>query len=181
MNNLSDCLETHEGKIYTLDDLVAHLNALRTTSRAEGRQLRVVFTNGCFDLVHRGHVTYLKQARRLGDILVVGLNSDESVRRLKGPSRPISNQESRAAVMEAFYFVDYVVIFDEDTPLKLIEAIAPDVLVKGGDYDRSTVVGADFVEQHGGRVELIPLVPGESTTNLVERVLGTEKDGNKRN
>ena len=130
----------------------------------------VVFTNGCFDLVHRGHVDYLSRARDLGDLLIVGLNSDASVKRLKGPSRPISNEQSRATVMAAFGFVDYVVIFEEETPLKLIEAIRPEILVKGGDYCRDTVVGADFVESHGGRVELLSLVPGESTTNLINRM-----------
>lgn len=130
----------------------------------------VVFTNGCFDLVHQGHVDYLSRARDLGDLLIVGLNSDASVRRLKGDSRPVSNETSRARVLASFAFVDYVVVFEDDTPLKLIENIVPDILVKGGDYNRENVVGADFVEQHGGRLELLSLVPGESTTRLVERI-----------
>lgn len=153
-------------KIVTLPQLTERLSVLRS----EINPPRVVFTNGCFDLIHQGHVDYLSRARDLGDILVVGLNSDASVSRLKGPSRPISHQESRAWVLAAFSFVDYVVVFGEDTPLLLIEAISPDILVKGGDYDRSNVVGADFVESHGGRLELIPLVPGQSTTNLVNRM-----------
>lgn len=156
-------------KIVSLHDLMLILPALRQSIKP-----RVVFTNGCFDLVHRGHVDYLSKARDLGDLLIVGLNSDASVRRLKGEKRPISNQESRAMVLAAFAFVDYVVIFDEDTPLNLIKNIVPDILVKGGDYDRSTVVGADFVEAHGGRLELIPLVPGESTTNLVKKMVNCE-------
>ena len=113
---------------------------------------------------------YLSRARDLGDLLIVGLNSDASVQRLKGPQRPVSHQESRAIVMAAFSFVDYVVIFDEDTPLRLIETVRPDILVKGGDYTRDNVVGADFVESYGGRLELLSLVPGESTTRLVERM-----------
>ncbi|MBP5190140.1 MAG: D-glycero-beta-D-manno-heptose 1-phosphate adenylyltransferase [Bacteroidales bacterium] len=149
-----------DAKIVTLSQLTERLNASDKT---------VVFTNGCFDLVHQGHVDYLSRARDLGDLLVVGLNSDASVRRLKGSGRPISNQTSRARVLAAFAFVDYVVVFEEDTPIKLIEAIKPDILVKGGDYNRDNVVGADFVESYGGRLELIALVPGESTTNLVER------------
>ncbi len=153
-------------KILTLDELTERLGVMR-----QGQQKPVVvFSNGCFDLVHRGHVDYLSRARDLGDLLVVGLNSDSSVRRLKGESRPVSNESSRAAVLAAMEFVDYVVVFEEDTPLRLIENICPDILVKGGDYDRSNVVGADFVEAHGGRLELLSLVPGESTTRLVERI-----------
>lgn len=157
-------------KIVTLHDLKLILEGRRSQCRMDGTPLEVVFTNGCFDLVHRGHVDYLSKARDLGDMLIVGLNSDASVRRLKGNSRPISNQESRAMVMAAFAFVDYVVMFEEDTPLNLIKEIKPDILVKGGDYTHDNVVGADFVESYGGRLELIPLVPGESTTNLVKRM-----------
>jgi D-beta-D-heptose 7-phosphate kinase/D-beta-D-heptose 1-phosphate adenosyltransferase len=154
-----------KNKIVSLHDLEIILNRLRSESSPT-----VVFTNGCFDLVHRGHVDYLSRARDLGDLLIVGLNSDASVQRLKGPQRPVSHQESRAIVMAAFSFVDYVVIFDEDTPLRLIETVRPDILVKGGDYTRDNVVGADFVESYGGRLELLSLVPGESTTRLVERM-----------
>lgn len=151
-------------KIVSLHDLKQIID-----DRRKNGTTKVVFTNGCFDLVHRGHVDYLSKARDLGDLLIVGLNSDESVRRLKGPSRPVSNQENRACVLAAFAFVDYVVIFDEDTPLNLVKTLRPDILVKGGDYNRDNVVGADFVESYGGRLELIPLVPGESTTNLIKR------------
>lgn len=153
-------------KIVTLSDLSKILLAQRSAGHN-----KVVFTNGCFDLVHRGHVDYLSRARDLGDLLVVGLNSDASVRRLKGEHRPISNQLSRATVLAAFSFVDYVVIFDEDTPINLIHTIKPTILVKGADYTRDTVVGADFVESYGGHVELIPLIPGESTTNLVNKMV----------
>lgn len=158
-------------KIVSLHDLEILLNNQRQPNKQEKQQPKVVFTNGCFDLVHRGHVDYLSKARDLGDLLIVGLNSDDSVRRLKGEKRPISNQQSRAIVLAAFAFVDYVVIFDEDTPLNLIMSIKPDILVKGGDYNHDNVVGADFVESYGGRLELIPLVPGESTTNLVNKMM----------
>lgn len=158
-------------KIVSLHDLEILLNNQRQPNKQEKQQPKVVFTNGCFDLVHRGHVDYLSKARDLGDLLIVGLNSDDSVRRLKGEKRPISKQQSRAIVLAAFAFVDYVVIFDEDTPLNLIMSIKPDILVKGGDYNHDNVVGADFVESYGGRLELIPLVPGESTTNLVNKMM----------
>ena len=144
--------------------------ALRTLLRASPR--RVVFTNGVFDILHAGHVTYLEEARALGDVLVVGLNSDESVRRLKGPSRPINTQEDRALVLSALRCVDHVIVFDDDTPLAVITALIPDVLVKGGDYTRDTVVGADVVEQHGGSVVVIPLLEGRSTTSIIARSQG---------
>ena len=155
-----------DAKILSLRQLTDRLALLRQ------RQPKpvVVFTNGCFDLVHQGHVDYLSRARDLGDLLIVGLNSDASVRRLTGDRRPVSNETSRARVLASFAFVDYVVVFEDDTPLKLIENIVPDILVKGGDYNRDNVVGADFVEQHGGRLELLSRVPGESTTRLVERI-----------
>lgn len=137
---------------------------------ADGR--RVVFTNGVFDILHAGHVTYLEAARRLGDVLVVGLNADDSVRRLKGPSRPVNPQHDRATVLAALRCVDHVVFFHDDTPLRVIEDILPDVLVKGGDYTRDTVVGADVVEAHGGRVEIVPLLEGRSTTSIIERSQG---------
>lgn len=133
---------------------------------------RVVFTNGVFDILHAGHVTYLEAARALGDVLVVGLNADDSVRRLKGPSRPVNPQHDRATVLTALRCVDHVVLFHDDTPLHVIEDVVPDVLVKGGDYTRDTVVGADVVEAHGGRVEIIPLLEGRSTTSIIERSQG---------
>ena len=144
--------------------------ALQALLRAAPR--RVVFTNGVFDILHAGHVTYLEEARALGDVLVVGLNSDESVRRLKGPSRPINTQEDRALVLSALRCVDHVIVFDDDTPLAVITALIPDVLVKGGDYTRDTVVGADVVEQHGGSVVIIPLLEGRSTTSIIARSQG---------
>lgn len=136
---------------------------------AKPRPGTIVFTNGCFDILHRGHVEYLAHARSLGDRLVVGLNSDDSVRRLKGPTRPLNGEEDRALVLAALEVVDAVTIFDEDTPLELIAALLPDVLVKGGDYRPDTIVGADEVVAAGGRVVVSRLVPGLSTTGLIER------------
>jgi D-beta-D-heptose 7-phosphate kinase / D-beta-D-heptose 1-phosphate adenosyltransferase len=128
---------------------------------------RIVFANGCFDLLHRGHVSLLEEARAQGDVLVVGLNSDDSVRRLKGPTRPLQSLTDRLRVMAAVRFVDYATAFDEDTPLELIVAIRPDVIVKGGDYVADDVVGATEVKEWGGRVHIARLIDGLSTTKLV--------------
>lgn len=135
--------------------------------RSEGR--KIVFTNGCFDLLHAGHVQYLAAAAAMGDVLIVGLNSDDSVRRLKGEGRPLNSELDRAAVLAGLSAVSYVVLFSEDTPLGLIERIVPDVLVKGGDYEPDQIVGADVVRRAGGKVEVVPLVEGRSTTALVQR------------
>jgi len=145
------------------------LAALLERERERGK--RIVFTNGCFDLLHVGHVKYLQAARRLGDLLVLGLNSDDSVRRLKGTGRPLINQDERAHILAALDCIDYVVVFDEDTPLELIRALHPQILVKGGDYTPEGVVGKDLVEGYGGRVELIQFVDGRSTTGIVEKIL----------
>jgi len=133
---------------------------------------RVVFTNGVFDLLHPGHVDVLLGARRQGDTLVVGLNGDASVRRLKGPERPIRTEAERGFVLAALSMVDAVVVFDEDTPLELIRLLRPDVLVKGGDYSEATIVGASDVRSWGGDVVVIPLTPGQSTTRIVEKLRG---------
>ena len=138
--------------------------------RKTHEEQRVVFTNGCFDILHAGHVKYLREAAKLGEVLVVGLNSDSSVKRLKGESRPVNSQEDRAEILCALGFVDYVVIFEEDTPLNLIKIIQPDVLVKGGDYTPDKVVGADFVASRGGELFLIPFVAGKSTTNIIRKI-----------
>ncbi|QWK19984.1 MAG: D-glycero-beta-D-manno-heptose 1-phosphate adenylyltransferase [Hydrogenobacter thermophilus] len=132
---------------------------------------RVVFTNGCFDILHAGHAYYLKKARELGDILVVGLNSDASVRRIKGEKRPIIPQEMRAYLLDSLKGVDYVVIFEEDTPERLIELIKPDVLVKGSDWDLKDIVGADMVLSYGGRVERISFEFNISTSAIIERII----------
>jgi rfaE bifunctional protein nucleotidyltransferase chain/domain len=131
---------------------------------------RIIFTNGVFDLLHRGHAEYLAEARALGDRLVVGLNSDASVRRLKGPTRPIVVAEDRAALLAALAVVDLVIVFEEDTPERLIRAVRPDVLVKGGDWAPDQIVGREFVESSGGRVLSIPLRPGYGTSALVQRI-----------
>ena len=132
---------------------------------------RIVFTNGCFDILHRGHVEHLQEAAALGDRLVIGLNTDDSVRRLaKGDGRPYNDQDSRAKVLAALRLVDAVVLFDQDTPLELIQAIGPDVLVKGGDYTEDQIVGAEVVKARGGEVRSLKLVEGYSTTGLVDRI-----------
>ena len=136
--------------------------------KAAGR--KIAFTNGCFDILHAGHVTYLEKARSLGDVLVVGLNSDRSVRKIKGPSRPINTEQDRARVMAALACVDYVTIFSEPTPARLIERVAPDVLAKGGDWKIADIVGGVFVKSRGGKVVSIPLVKGRSTTSTLRRI-----------
>lgn len=133
---------------------------------------KIVFTNGCFDILHLGHVELLAQCRTCGDYVIVGLNSDASVRRLKGDSRPVNDQQARAAVLAALSFVDAVVIFDQDTPLELITAVQPDVLVKGGDYEADKVVGADIVRKGGGEVKIVPLVKGHSTSATISKTSG---------
>lgn len=138
------------------------------------RDRTVVFTNGCFDLLHPGHVEYLAQARALGDALVVGLNSDASVRRLNGAGRPLVPEAGRAAMLAGLRSVDAVTLFDEDTPLELIRALLPDVLVKGGDYDLDGIVGRDAVEKAGGDVRVLPFVEGYSTTDILTRLRETE-------
>jgi rfaE bifunctional protein nucleotidyltransferase chain/domain len=140
--------------------------------RAFRRQRKtVVFTNGTFDILHRGHVEYLQGAKKLGNILVVGLNTDASIRRIKGNDRPINRNADRAIVLSALGCVDYVCMFGEDTPYRLIQALVPDVLVKGADWSISNIVGKDVVEEHGGIVRTIRLTRGRSTTNTIERVL----------
>lgn len=146
---------------------LAGLLAERREWRAAGR--RVVFTNGCFDLLHAGHVRLLEAARAQGDLLVVGLNSDASVRRLKGPARPVLPEAERAEALRALEAVDRVVVYGEDTPLETIRALVPDVLVKGADWAPGTIVGADVVEAAGGRVVRVELLTGRSTTGLIER------------
>jgi len=140
----------------------------RGKMKQAGKQL--VFTNGCFDLIHAGHVRYLAQARALGDVLVVALNSDRSVRALKGEGRPILSEQERAEVIAALEAVDYVIVFDEETPRELIAALLPDVLVKGGDWPLDQIVGRDEVEAAGGKVLSLPYVEGSSTTEIIERI-----------
>ncbi|MBU1298536.1 MAG: D-glycero-beta-D-manno-heptose 1-phosphate adenylyltransferase [Bacteroidetes bacterium] len=153
------------GKIVTLKELKNIRSELRLNS------LKVVFTNGVFDIIHRGHVEYLQKAKSLGNVLVVGLNSDASVRRIKGDKRPIVNQDDRAFVLSNLLMVDYVCLFEEDTPLQLISELVPDVLVKGSDWDINDIVGRDVVEKNGGKVETIEFVPERSSTNIVDTII----------
>jgi rfaE bifunctional protein nucleotidyltransferase chain/domain len=148
---------------------IKNLLSLREKGKA-GNQ-KIVFTNGVFDLLHRGHVEYLQKARLLGDVLIVGLNSDSSVRSIKGPKRPLVCQEDRMIVLSALSCVDHIVIFDEDTPSRLIESLIPDILVKGADYTVDKIVGADVVLKYGGQVIPIGLTPGKSTTDLIEKIV----------
>ncbi|MDR2410704.1 MAG: D-glycero-beta-D-manno-heptose 1-phosphate adenylyltransferase [Bacteroidales bacterium] len=131
---------------------------------------KIVFTNGCFDILHRGHADYLARAASLGDLLVTGLNTDQSVQRLKGNSRPITDEYSRAFLLASFMFVDAVILFDEDTPLELIRFILPNVLVKGSDYDKKDIVGADIVEANGGTIVTIDFVPGFSSSSIINKI-----------
>jgi D-beta-D-heptose 7-phosphate kinase/D-beta-D-heptose 1-phosphate adenosyltransferase len=158
-------LQQHLGKQRTIDNLLAELNR----HRASGK--KIVFTNGCFDLLHLGHVKYFQFAKAQGDLLVVGVNTDRSIRRLKGESRPIIPETDRLAVLEELESIDYLVPFDDDTPLNLIHQVRPDVLVKGADYQKEQVVGWDFVESRGGRVALAPLIDGRSTSAVIRRIL----------
>jgi D-beta-D-heptose 7-phosphate kinase / D-beta-D-heptose 1-phosphate adenosyltransferase len=163
--SIRDAIAAHpDSKILGRDDLAARA----ATWRMAGK--RIVFTNGCFDLLHAGHLSLLSQSAKLGDVLVLAINSDASVRRLKGPERPLVPQEDRAAVLAALGFVDAVTIFDEDTPLEVLEVVRPHVLVKGGDYKLEQVVGRELIEATGGRVILVPLTPEKSTTALVEKI-----------
>lgn len=148
----------------------SRIPALTARLRRSGR--KIVFTNGVFDIIHRGHVEYLAKARSFGDLLIVGLNTDASVRRLKGKGRPIQSQADRAAILLALKSVDYVVLFSDDTPAKLIEIVRPDVLVKGADYSLSDIVGAEFVKSCGGSVKRVRLVKGRSTSALVRLLSG---------
>jgi D-glycero-beta-D-manno-heptose 1-phosphate adenylyltransferase len=157
---------TQLGKILSADQLIKELSAAR-------KGQKVVFTNGCFDLLHVGHVRYLKEARGLGNFLVLGLNADASVKRLKGDGRPLQSEQDRAEILSALSCVDFVTIFSEDTPELLIQAIRPDILVKGGDWKVENIVGGSFVQSYGGVVKSLPFVPGRSTSKIVERILNS--------
>jgi len=151
--------------------LVDRVELVDELRRAKEKGLKVVFTNGCFDILHMGHVQYLSEAKALGDLLVVGLNSDASVGKLKGEGRPVIPEEDRAGVLCALSSVDYVCVFDEDTPDALIQQVSPDVLVKGGDYRPDDIVGADFVKRNGGEVIVVPVLEGRSTQALIDTIL----------
>jgi rfaE bifunctional protein nucleotidyltransferase chain/domain len=153
-----------KNKILNLNELEDILLQIR----AKG--LTIVFTNGCFDILHKGHIRYLADASELADVFIVGLNTDSSVRRLKGPHRPLQDQESRTVLISALAFVDYVVMFDEDTPLELLKKIKPNILVKGGDYKVESIVGYDLVTSYDGKVISLPLVRGYSTTSIIKKI-----------
>lgn len=153
------------GEVLSREALAAVCNRLKKAGK------RVVFTNGCFDILHRGHIDYLTKAKALGDLLVVGVNGDDSVRRLKGPNRPVVNQDDRAAVLAALAAVDYVSLFDEDTPFELISAIVPDVLVKGADWPVEAIVGKDVVEAAGGTVQTLEFLPNRSTSSIIQKII----------
>ena len=142
----------------------------READRLRGEGKKIAFTNGCFDILHVGHVRYLQEARRTGDILILGLNSDASVRAIKGDRRPLVPQQERAEVVAALAAVDYVTVFDETTPLKLIEHLRPDCIVKGGDWQEEEVVGRDAVRSWGGKVVIVPMIEGASTTGILEKI-----------
>ncbi len=152
-------------KIYPRNELKAEVNRLKR----EGK--KVIFTNGCFDILHAGHTRYLRDAKKLGDVLILALNSDRSVRSIKGEKRPIVPENERAEVVASLASVDYVTIFDELTPLELIEFLQPDVIVKGGDWAEKDIVGAEAVRRWGGRVAIMPEIEGASTTNVIEKIL----------
>lgn len=158
-------LEIIKKKIVPLEQLKRNLSVWRM------KDLKIVFTNGCFDLLHHGHIDYLSKASDLGDVLVIGVNSDSSVKKLnKGENRPIQNENDRALILSALQFVEAVTIFEEDTPLELIKTIQPDVLVKGGDWKENDIIGADVVKAKGGTVAVIPFVEGYSTTNIEKKI-----------
>jgi len=168
-------LVSYKEKILPLEDLLARLEQ----ERAAGR--KIVFTNGCFDILHPGHIAYLEDAAACGNVMVLGLNSDASVRRLKGAERPINSEQDRAVMLAGLASIDYVTLFDQDTPIELISAVKPDVLVKGGDWTLENIVGADFVQEHGGEVYSLPFREGYSTTSLIEKIKSLrEKPANGR-
>jgi len=158
-------LESIEQKISSLDALKLLCDAYKEKGK------KIVFTNGCFDIVHRGHVEYLSKARDLGDVLVLGLNTDDSVKRIKGPGRPLQDNHTRSLVLASMQFIDHIVLFEQDTPYELIKTLVPDILVKGADYKVSDIVGSDIVLANGGKVIPIELTPGHSSTNIINKLL----------
>ena len=157
-------LKTLNRKIYNLDTLTSQVEQWKMAGK------KVVFTNGCFDIIHRGHIEVLARTADLGDKLIIGLNSDQSIQKLKGKDRPIIDEQSRAFLLAALSFVDAIVLFSKDTPLKLISTLLPDVLAKGGDYKIETIVGHEIVQQNGGKVKLVPFVDGFSSTTIIEKI-----------
>jgi rfaE bifunctional protein nucleotidyltransferase chain/domain len=163
-SNANKMTSSTSSKYLPLSKLVKRLPNERKTGK------KIVFTNGCFDILHAGHVSYLQKAASLGDLLIIGLNSDASVKKIKGPTRPLNNEKARGLVLSALACVDYVVCFSENTPEALIQSIRPDFLVKGGDWKKMDIVGSSFVESYGGKVRSIPFVSGFSTTSLIQKI-----------
>ena len=151
-------------KIFTLNNLIAEVNEWKKSKQ------KIIFTNGCFDILHRGHIEVLAQAANLGGKVVVGLNSDTSIQKLKGKERPIVNEQYRAILLASLSFVDAVVVFDEDSPIKLIKEIQPDILVKGGDYEINKIIGRKIVQKNGGKVIIIPFLDNFSSTNIINQI-----------
>ncbi len=166
--NNNQLLSVIEGKIFTVEQLKKRIGIWKLRSN------RIVFTNGCFDLLHPGHVRYLADAKSLGERLIIGVNADASVQKLKGKNRPIQNQQSRMEILASLHAADAIILFEEDTPELLIKALRPDILVKGGDWEPDKIVGADFVKSYGGTVLSIPFHEGFSTTNLEKKILNKQ-------
>ena len=157
-------------KILSAAELALEVNNWKAAGK------KIVFTNGCFDLLHAGHVAYLSEAASLGDILVIGLNNDDSVKRLKGPERPVNDETTRALLLASMFFIDAVVLFNEDTPAELIKTVLPAVLVKGGDYEIANIVGASETIANGGKVEVLTFLPGYSSTAIIEKIKALRQD-----
>jgi len=156
-----------------MTDKILYKNSLNgIVKRLRKNKKTIVFTNGCFDILHRGHIEYLKKAKKLGDILIVGLNADRSVKRIKGEGRPIQKQSDRLIIITSLSFVDYAILFNESTPINLIKQIKPDVLVKGGDWLKENIVGNNVVSSYGGKVLSIPYLQGKSTSNIISKICG---------
>lgn len=153
-------------KLISLETAIEISHTLKTNGKT------IVFTNGCFDLIHSGHVIYLEAAKQLGDVLILGLNSDQSIRLNKGDKRPIMPEFDRVTILSAFWFIDYIVVFDEKAPLQLISALQPHIHVKGGDYQAETLLEYPIIHQYGGQIKILPFVEGKSTTNIIEKIKG---------
>jgi len=155
-----------------MNKVILQKNIKKITTNLKRQGKKIVFTNGCFDILHAGHVRYLRKAKKLGDVLVVGLNSDASVKLIKGSNRPINKQKDRTEILSALEPVDYVIIFNEETPERLIKMILPDVLVKGSDWKGKKIAGAETVKKNGGKVVLLPFLKGHSTTEIIQKIKG---------
>lgn len=165
-----DIKNTAAKKILSATELALEVNNWKAAGK------KIVFTNGCFDLLHAGHIAYLTEAASLGDILIIGLNSDDSVKRLKGPERPVNDENTRALLLASMFFIDAVALFNEDTPLALIKTVLPAVLVKGGDYEIANIVGANETIANGGKVEVLTFLPGYSSTAIIEKIKILKQD-----